>query len=98
MAAVLENVQKLSEIIGNYNISVAAVNSPKNVVISGKESDITEALAELSKQGIRHTLLQVSHAFHSHLTEPILEQFHKIISEVRLSEPACPLISNLTGK
>jgi amino acid adenylation domain-containing protein/non-ribosomal peptide synthase protein (TIGR01720 family) len=98
MAAVLENVQKVLEIIGNRNISVAAVNSPKNVVISGKESDITEALAKLSKQGIRHTLLQVSHAFHSHLTEPILEQFQKIISGVRLSEPVLPLISNLTGK
>ncbi|NJL59496.1 MAG: acyltransferase domain-containing protein [Desulfobacteraceae bacterium] len=98
MAAVFDNVQNISEIIQNQNISIAAVNSPKNVVISGHESDIREVQAIFSSRKIHHTLLQVSHAFHSHLTEPILEQFHKVISGVRLSEPVLPLISNLSGK
>ncbi|MBF0100645.1 MAG: type I polyketide synthase [Desulfobacterales bacterium] len=98
MAAIFESHEKIREFIDNKKIALAAVNSPKNVVISGKEADIVDVLHHLSKKEIRHTLLQVSHAFHSYLTEPILDKFHHVISGIRLSEPVLPLISNCTGK
>ncbi|MEA5360356.1 SDR family NAD(P)-dependent oxidoreductase [Amycolatopsis sp., V23-08] len=69
-------------------LSIAAVNTPTSVVVSGDVADI-EAL-----QGKR---LRVSHAFHSAHLDPILDQFAKVARELTYYEPRIPVITNLTG-
>jgi acyl transferase domain-containing protein/thioesterase domain-containing protein len=77
---------------------IAAVNGPASVVISG-EWDAVESVADtLRAQGVKATRLRVSHAFHSPLMDPMLEDFAKELAAVEFHAPHMPLVSNLTGR
>ncbi|MGM1059435.1 beta-ketoacyl synthase N-terminal-like domain-containing protein [Saccharothrix sp. Mg75] len=77
-------------------VSVAAVNGPRAVVLSGPEDAVTAVLAGLN--GYRHKRLAVSHAFHSALVEPMLDDYRRVVSGLVLREPVLPLVSGLTGR
>ena len=79
-------------------VSVAALNAPTSVVVSGASPAVEEVVSRLSAQGIETRFLQVSHAFHSPLMEPILEEFERLASAVSHGEPRLRLVSNLTGR
>ncbi|MBK9755982.1 MAG: SDR family NAD(P)-dependent oxidoreductase [Nannocystis sp.] len=79
-------------------VDIAAVNGPRQVVISGDEEAVEAALRELASRGLRSRRLTVSHAFHSPRMEPILEAFEAEARRVTLTRPRLPLISNLTGR
>ncbi|MFF2206321.1 SDR family NAD(P)-dependent oxidoreductase [Streptomyces sp. NPDC058145] len=81
-------------------VVVAAVNAPGNVVISGARAAVDAAAAELEGAGCRTRSLAVSHAFHSPLLEPVLEEFERVAAEVVVSAPTAGvgLVSNVTGE
>ncbi len=79
-------------------VSIAAVNGPSSVVISGDEDAVDEAAARLQSSGRRTTRLRVSHAFHSPLVEPMLAEFHQILQAVIYQPPRIPVVSNVTGE
>ncbi|MBU0485488.1 MAG: SDR family NAD(P)-dependent oxidoreductase [Proteobacteria bacterium] len=79
-------------------ISVAAVNGPQLTVISGLADPVAKVMAEFEGRGLRVQRLNVSHAFHSPLMEPILESFGKIAGKINYSAPQLDLIGNLTGE
>jgi acyl transferase domain-containing protein len=99
MAAVMAPESQIAPRIAPFGgrLSIAAVNGPKSVVISGERTALQCALAALERDGIRAVPLNVSHAFHSPLMEPILDQFEAVASRIRCRQPQLPLISNLTG-
>jgi acyl transferase domain-containing protein/NADPH:quinone reductase-like Zn-dependent oxidoreductase len=76
---------------------IACLNGLEDMVISGTAAAVRRALAELHAEGAPSTLLNVSHAFHSPLMEPMLGAFFQAASEVRYSPPRIPVVSNLTG-
>nr|VFJ58603.1 MAG: Acyl transferase domain-containing protein [Candidatus Kentron sp. DK] len=78
-------------------LSIAAINGPASVVVSG-EFDAMERLKEtLTERGLKAKPLSVSHAFHSGMMEPMLAEFEKVAESVTFSEPQIPLCSNVTG-
>jgi len=79
------------------DVSLAAVNSPKNCVVSGRTEEIEKLLDELSAKRIPAKILYTSHAFHSHLIEPAVAPFKKQISKISLKPPEIPVISTVTG-
>ncbi|WP_264992148.1 type I polyketide synthase, partial [Mycobacterium montefiorense] len=79
-------------------VNLAAVNAPDAVVISGAEAAVSAIADELAQQGRRAHRLAVSHAFHSVLMEPILEEFAQLLAGVSASPPRISLVSNLTGQ
>ena len=79
-------------------LSIAAVNSPDQTVVSGRADQVDIICREFVANGIRCHLLPVSHAFHSPLIDPILDQFETEASKIRFSAPKIRLISNLTGR
>lgn len=78
-------------------LTLAAHNGPALCVASGPSAAIADLQAHLNTQGIDCRLLHTSHAFHSKMLNPILEQFTAEVKKARLSPPAMPYISNITG-
>ena len=87
------------EILDHYTgeLSLAAVNRPDLCVVSGSPAAIEAVAAELADRGVTARRLHTSHAFHSFTADPILAPFTAAVRQVRLSPPAIPLVSNLTG-
>jgi acyl transferase domain-containing protein/acyl carrier protein len=79
------------------DVSLAAINGPSSVVISGAARAISDVVASLQAEGIHTQSLRVSHAFHSPLMEPMLADFARVASGITLSPPAKEIISNVTG-
>ena len=78
-------------------VGIAAINSPTQTVISGAAADLDAVCAALSARGVTNQRLQVSHAFHSPLVEPMLDAFEAVVRGLRLSPPRLRLVSNLGG-
>ncbi|PBJ42939.1 beta-ketoacyl synthase [Mycobacterium avium subsp. hominissuis] len=79
-------------------VGIAAVNGPAAVVISG-DHDAAVAIAErLRAEGHRVHRLSVSHAFHSPLMEPMIDEFGTVAAGLAIDKPVIPIISNLTGQ
>jgi len=99
MAAIFaDETVALDAIAGYDDVSIAAVNAPTGIVVSGAGESIRKIVESLKSKKIKSRQLVVSHAFHSPLMEPILEQFHRVAEEVAYHAPKLPVISNLTGK
>ena len=79
-------------------LSIAAVNSPGQVVISGTQRSVDSVVASFSERGARTKKLRVSHAFHSPLMEPMLEAFGEVATTVTYRPPTIPLVSNVSGE
>ncbi|AFZ28245.1 amino acid adenylation enzyme/thioester reductase family protein (plasmid) [Cylindrospermum stagnale PCC 7417] len=109
MAVVFAEQEKVVNILTQYekepsgvsreiSISISAVNGPNNIVISGLKEYVQSAVEQFQSQGITVKPLQVSHAFHSPLMEPILDKFESKAATVNFQAPQIALISNLTGE
>ncbi|MDQ0688007.1 acyl transferase domain-containing protein/acyl carrier protein [Streptomyces achromogenes] len=79
-------------------VSVAAVNGPRAVVIAGVEAAVTEIADQFRAQGRRTSRLRVSHAFHSPLMEPMLAAFREVAEGIAYDSPVIPLVSNVSGR
>ncbi|MFI9379848.1 acyltransferase domain-containing protein [Kutzneria sp. NPDC052558] len=77
-------------------VSIAAVNSPNSLVLSGDEDALRELVDRLP--GRRARWLTVSHAFHSARMDPMLEEFRAVAAGVSVGVPRFPLVSTLTGR
>ncbi|MEV5839473.1 type I polyketide synthase [Nocardia sp. NPDC052112] len=76
-------------------VSVAAINAPGSVVVSGPEAGIAELEARWANRRTRR--MTVSHAFHSVLMEPMLDEFGRVVADLTLQPPQIPIAANLTG-
>ena len=99
MAAVLTDLESVLPSLAGYEdrVSVAAANGPKNTVISGDAAAVDAVVKGFEARGITCKPLTVSHAFHSPLMEPMLDEFEQAARGVRYGAPRIPVVSNLTG-
>jgi myxalamid-type polyketide synthase MxaB len=79
-------------------VSMAAVNGPRDVVISGDSTALQAIGQQLQAEGAAAQPLTVSHAFHSPLMDPVLAQFEEVARSVRYHPPRLGMISTVTGK
>ncbi|HXF18382.1 MAG TPA: acyltransferase domain-containing protein, partial [Burkholderiales bacterium] len=99
MAAIFAEESVVRTLINTIapGLAVAAMNGPLNTVVSGDRDAVRMLLEELDRQGIKYRELQVSTAFHSPLTELILDDLENVAGQIKHNAPKLPLISNLTG-
>ncbi|AOX00475.1 hypothetical protein BJP34_14335 [Moorena producens PAL-8-15-08-1] len=107
MVSLLASEERVKKAIADYSsqegykkpaVSIAAINGPESIVISGDTEAIAAICSKLEAGGVKTKQLQVSHAFHSPLMEPMLAEFETVAKQVTYSQPKIPLISNVTGQ
>src|ERR1700760_1454422 len=97
MVAVSTAAERVESLTDEFpTLSVAAYNGA-NTVLSGPAQDLEQAIAGLEADGVRCDWLETSHAFHSALLDPILEDFESYAEQFDFRTPQRILIDNVTG-
>jgi acyl transferase domain-containing protein len=79
------------------SLSIAALNSPEQTVLSGPVGVIEEAARRLTEAGLACQRLSTAHAYHSNMTEALTAPLEKLLATVPLKPPRIPMLSNVTG-
>ncbi|WP_324672448.1 polyketide synthase [Hymenobacter sp. GOD-10R] len=96
MLSVRMEVEKVEELLPK-NLSVAAINSTKLCVVAGQDEDVATFARMLDSQSIPNRVLATSHAFHSAMMDPIVDDFRQVVAKVTLHQPQKPMISTVSG-
>ncbi|RAV18188.1 polyketide synthase [Mycolicibacterium sp. GF69] len=97
MVAVFADATHVEKAAGEFpRVSVGAYNGP-NTVLSGPGEDLEQLVAGFTDAAIRCTWLETSHAFHSELLDPVLDEFESYAAQVQFATPTMPLVCNRTG-
>jgi acyl transferase domain-containing protein/acyl carrier protein/thioesterase domain-containing protein len=78
-------------------VVIAAINAARSVVISGEQAMVDRIAGHWREQGRRVSVLDVSHAFHSPLMDPMTAEFAAVLDTITWHEPEIRLVSTLTG-
>ncbi|MCU1242055.1 MAG: amino acid adenylation protein [Candidatus Acidoferrum typicum] len=81
----------------NGHLAIAAVNAPSLCVVAGPFDALDSLETELKNEGVPTRRLVTSHAFHSSMMDPILDQFSSRVAQTRLSAPKLPFVSSVSG-
>ncbi|NED13520.1 type I polyketide synthase [Streptomyces sp. SID9124] len=79
-------------------VGIAAVNGPQAIVVSGAEPEALAVGEHFAALGRKTSRLPVSHAFHSSLMDPMLDDFRALASGLTFNEPSVPVVSTVTGE
>ena len=96
MLAVRQPASEVSRLLGK-SLSMAAENSQSLCVVSGPIPAVEALEVQLTHSGVACRRLPTSHAFHSAMMDPILDEFTEIVRSVPLSAPVLPFVSNVSG-
>ena len=100
MVAVFAEASRIEKELGEArdSVSIAAINGERQIVVSGESDRIRELTAAWTARGIRVVELQVSHAFHSPMMEPMIAEYARELQTVPYQDLQIPIVSNVTGK
>ncbi|MFD9540145.1 type I polyketide synthase, partial [Streptomyces sp. NPDC060022] len=90
-------VQATEADVADSGLDIAAVNGPNSVVLSGDAEVIEHYAVQCAVRGLRFNVLSVSHAFHSALMEPMLDEFATVLAGLTFHPAHITVVSNLTG-
>ncbi|HUS40447.1 MAG TPA: type I polyketide synthase [Pirellulales bacterium] len=79
-------------------VSIAAINGPTQTVISGASAAVQTIIDQLKLEGVGCAQLTVSHAFHSPLMDPVLEEFEQVCRHTTFSHPDRNIVNNVLGR
>jgi acyl transferase domain-containing protein/acyl-CoA synthetase (AMP-forming)/AMP-acid ligase II/NAD(P)-dependent dehydrogenase (short-subunit alcohol dehydrogenase family)/acyl carrier protein len=95
MVAVQATEEEVLPFLGS-EVSLAAINGPRSVVVAGTEEGVAAVVDRFADRKTKR--LTVSHAFHSPLMNPMLDDFRAVVEGLSFSEPQIPVVSNVTGQ
>jgi acyl transferase domain-containing protein len=100
MAVLFAPVADVAPVVALHgdDVSIAGVNGPSNTVISGRTEAVEAVVTAFEARGVTARRLKVSHAFHSQLMAPMLDEFEAIARTIFYKPPTIRLASNVTGR
>ena len=98
MVVLMASEAEAEKWIKGKSLSLAAVNGPRQIVISGEEEAILELTAELNREGKAAKRLKTNHAFHSTMMMEISARYVEEVERVQLRPGKIKYISNVSGK
>ncbi|MEI5103101.1 type I polyketide synthase [Streptomyces sp. PmtG] len=99
MLAVRASEAEVGALLDGYDrVGVAAVNGPESVVVSGLREQVHAIRDRLVADGASAKLLDVGHAFHSPLMDPVLDEFAEAVGELPAGEMTIPIVSTRLGR
>ncbi len=97
MVAVFADAEQVEDVTDEFlQVSVAAYNGT-NTVLSGPGAELEQIVTTFAGSGIRCAWLDTSHAFHSELIDPVLDEFESYAAQLKFAVPTMPLVCNRTG-
>ncbi|MGW1148227.1 type I polyketide synthase, partial [Streptomyces sp. NPDC002454] len=98
MAALQATEDEVRALLGEAtDAAIAAINGPNSLVVSGTTATVGTIVDTLKARGRKATYLKVSHAFHSPLMNPMLDEFTQLAHTLHYNEPTLPFVSTVTG-
>jgi acyl transferase domain-containing protein/acyl carrier protein len=98
MLAVMMGEAEAKEMIEGNGLSIAAVNGPRQVVISGENGEIERLIEGLKNKGIENKKLKTRQAYHSRMMEGVAARYVEEVRKVRLRQGQIEYISNVSGR
>jgi len=97
MASLEASLAEVEEVQRNrsHQVSIAGINGPRQTVISGDEDVVDQIVRTFSERGRRTRRLNVSHAFHSHHMDGMLEEFAEVARSCTFAPPKIELSSGV---
>ncbi|WP_412538008.1 beta-ketoacyl synthase N-terminal-like domain-containing protein [Longispora sp. K20-0274] len=96
MLAVQKDPAALADLLPD-DVTIATVNAPGSCVVAGTTEAVEAFAGTLKAARIGHKALRTSHAFHSAMMDPILDEFTAAVAAVPRNAPRVPFLSNVTG-
>jgi [acyl-carrier-protein] S-malonyltransferase len=100
MASIIgEEREKIAALCAEFEVEMANLNCPGQIVISGEKARILAAVAAAKERGMRKVIqLNVAGAYHSRLMEPARDAFAAFLATIPLARPNLTVFSNTTGR
>ncbi len=100
MAVIFATEEDVAPVVADKGegVSVAAINAPEVVVISGEADAVTEVLTDFDARGVNAKVLHISHPFHSVCIDPMLNELEKAVASTSIGPPNIPFASALRGR
>ncbi len=95
MLSVSSNIFEVEKHLLNFSLDIAAVNGQKSVVVSGNVDELARYKKYLEDQAIASIELKTSHAFHSRMMDPIIEEYLDVLKTINFQEPKIKIISSV---
>ncbi|QFU93057.1 Phenolphthiocerol synthesis polyketide synthase type I Pks15/1 [Amycolatopsis sp. YIM 10] len=93
MVAIKATEEEVTPLLGEA-VSLAAVNGPSSVVIAGEDDAVAAIVSKFEGEGRKTSRLSVSHAFHSPLMDPMLDEFRTVVAGLSFAEPEIPVVTS----
>ena len=100
MASIIgEDLAKISDLCQEFDIEVANLNCPGQVVVSGEKTKVDACVTAAKERGMKKVIpLNVAGAYHSRLMEPARAEFAQFLQTVPFNAPKLQVLTNVTGK
>ncbi|MGY0231868.1 beta-ketoacyl synthase N-terminal-like domain-containing protein [Longispora urticae] len=96
MLAVQKDATELADLLP-ADVTIATINAPGSCVVAGTVEAVEAFAATLKAAKIGSKALRTSHAFHSAMMDPILDEYAAAVAAVPRTAPTVPFLSNVTG-
>jgi acyl transferase domain-containing protein/NADPH:quinone reductase-like Zn-dependent oxidoreductase/SAM-dependent methyltransferase/NADP-dependent 3-hydroxy acid dehydrogenase YdfG len=100
MLAVAMTLEQAHDVLEAYDgaVTVAAINSPKSLALSGPTDSLTALARDLERRGIFSRMLRVQYAFHGPALEPVRDELLRSIAGIEHHPARLPIYSTVTGR